>query len=90
MPFPSEHAARQREPDDFEGFRRTHPQGWPDGLEAIWGITDDGGVELQSVRADASLWTPDAFRSWLDERGLKSKIEEAASKAWPMDMAGKW
>lgn len=77
MPFKTEHAARQADPRDFDRFRRTHPEGWPTGLDAIWGIRADGSTAIQSVRADAERWTPAKLREWLVGAGMKADIEEA-------------
>lgn len=81
MPFKTEHAARQAGPDNFDDFRRTHPDGWPDGLDAIWGIRADGSTAIQSVRADAERWTPDRLREWLAGAGMRAEIEEAVEAA---------
>lgn len=80
MPYPNEHAARQRDPDEYDRFTRTTPAAWPRGVEAIWGIKGRGRsavVELQSVRFDRRRWTPERARKWLAARGMKTVLEEA-------------
>lgn len=80
MPFPNEHAARQSDPGRFDRFRRGKPEGFPSGVEAIWGIRADGGTEIQSIRAKASEWTVAEFREWLEEHDFKATIEQATEK----------
>ena len=65
MPFKSEHAARQLEPEMFEDFKRVHEEAAPDGIDFIYGIKEDGESEIQSVRADAELWDLEDFKAWL-------------------------
>ena len=80
MPFANEHAARQTEPDRYDEFRRIHPEGFPDGIDAILGITADEGSEIQTLRADSSEWTVAEFRTWLKAHDFKTTIEEAMNK----------
>ena len=94
MPFPNEHAARQTDPGKYDEFRRTHPEGWPKGIDAVWGVTlkPTRTLELQSVRFDRKLWTVAAARAWLKQHDLKATIEEATSKGVnkcaPLDWSG--
>lgn len=83
MPFPNEHAARQRAPGGFARMRRTHPKGWPEGLDALWGVRHDGTTVIQSIRAKTDRWTVERFRDWLKAHGFKAEIEEAVKKALP-------
>lgn len=90
MPFPNEHAARQRPPGDFVdgSFRRFSPKGFPSGIDAIGGrlkSNPDGSLTIQSIRAKSDAWTPAKFRAWLEKNDLKTTIEEATSDA--MDAA---
>ena len=77
MPYSTEHAARQLDPDDFEEIRRGKMEGAPAAISAIFGIKEGGGSVLQSVRADASKMSADKFRDWLKDQDLKADIEEA-------------
>ena len=77
MPYPNEHAARQMDPGMFEKMRRGPIPGAPAGIEAIFGIREDGTSAIQSVRADSSEFTAEQFREWLNENELKADIEEA-------------
>lgn len=81
MPFPNEHAARQRDPSQFERMRRSSPEGFPSGIDAIIGIKADGSSEIQSIRADRDAFSPAAFRRWLESSGYKTEIEEARDVA---------
>ena len=75
-PFPNEHAARQESPDKYSKFRRQNDK-FGAGLHAIWGITDAGKTELQSIRASASKFTVEEFRKWLKDHDFKTNIEAA-------------
>lgn len=86
MPFRNEHAARQTDPGQYDTFRRSRPEGWPEGLEAIWGIKA-GKSEIQSIRADASKWTVPRFRAWLADHGFKTTIEAAKSEGKMTELA---
>jgi len=80
-PFPNEHAARQVDPKNFESFRRGHPEGFPDGVDAIWGITSEGTTALQSLRFAKDKFTPDEAKKWLKDHGFSVKgFEEATGE----------
>ena len=80
MPFPNEHAARQRDPSEFVKFRRTTLDGGPDGLSIIYGISQEGASAIQSIRADARKLSVSDFRRWLKENNMKTDIEEATGE----------
>lgn len=76
-PYPNEHAARQVSPDKYDKFRRQNDK-FGDGIHAIWGITKDGTVELQSIRFDSSKFTADEAKKWLKDNDFSSsEFEEA-------------
>lgn len=77
MPFPNEHAARLSSPDRFKKFRRS-PKGFPKGISAIVGILSTGKSEIQSLRFDKKIWTPNAAKKWLRDHGFKKFTFEAA------------
>lgn len=82
-PFANEHRARQADPDQFDSFRRGQPEGFPDSVEAIFGITEDGS-QIQSVVFDASQWTESSAKEWLSEHDFKtSGFEAATGKFYP-------
>lgn len=89
MPYRSEHTARQTDPERFKDLRRVHEEVAPDGIDFIYGIKEDDTSEIQSVRADASLWTVEDFVSWLEEHDLAAYNVEPAAKqqAEPEEMA---
>ena len=77
MPFPKEHAARQTDPDKYIRIRRENDK-FSSGIDAIWGVLPDGTVELQSIRFDASKFTPEQARAWLKDHGKKTGLEPAS------------
>lgn len=79
MPYPNEHAAPQRSPDGFQRLRRGRPEGFPEGISAIFGTRSDGSSDIQSIRADRDAFSPAEFRRWLESSGYKTEIEEARS-----------
>jgi hypothetical protein len=82
-PYPNEHAARQTDPKQYDSFARVHPKGFPDGVDVIFGIKEVDGKkksEIQTLRFDSSLFTPDQAKKWLKDHKFKTVIEEAAKK----------
>lgn len=80
MPYPNEHAARQTDPAQYVRFRRMRPEGFPAGIDAIFGVKREGGSEIQSIRANAKQWTVGEFRAWLREHDFKTTIEAATGE----------
>lgn len=88
MPYPNEHAARQTEPGGYRSFRRGRPEGFPDGVDAIWGIKPDGTTEIQSIRFDRSKWTPAKAKAWLKDHDFSlGDFTEATAKDVAMPLA---
>lgn len=79
MPYPNEHAARLVDPSEFKEFRRQHPKGFPEGLDVIFGIREDGKTEIQAVRADRTKWTVEGFKKWLADHDMSPILLEPAS-----------
>lgn len=82
MPFPNEHAARQEDPGKYETFRRMHPKGFPEGVDAIMGIRNVASrrvSEIQSLRFDRTKFTPAEAKAWLKDHGFKTSLEEASA-----------
>lgn len=73
MPYPNEHAARIRDPRRYVRFRRENDKFGP-GIDAIWGVTSQGKVELQAIRFDAKRYTVAQAKAWL-KRNNYSPIE---------------
>lgn len=78
-PFPNEHRARQVDPSSFEKFRRGKPEGFPPGVDVIYGVTAEGKSEIQSIAFDTSEWDESAAKQWLSDHEFKTDSFEAAS-----------
>jgi len=79
-PMKSEHRARQQDPGKYSKFRRKNDAGGA-GIDFIYGITDAGKAEVQSIAADADKWTVEKFREWLKAHKFKTSIEPAKGKS---------
>lgn len=75
-PYPTEHAGRQEEPHNFHKFRRVN-NAFGSGIHAIYGIDNHGKTHVQSVRFDATKFTPAEAEAWLKEHKMKGGIEPA-------------
>ena len=86
-PYPNEHAARLRDPGQYDRFRRRNDAGGK-GVDFIFGIKEgESGAELQAIRFKLSEFTAAEARAWLSEReydplefeeatGERSKVEQ--------------
>lgn len=79
-PYPSEHAARQQDPGQYKAIRRKNDEFGP-GIHVLYGIKEDNGTEVQSIRFDASKFTPAAARAWLKKHKYTANIEAATRKS---------
>jgi len=89
MPYPNEHSCRLRPPDRYDRFRRENNWRKHDGkrIDAIWGVTDEGDVELQAMRYPKAEWDADDARAHCAE--ASGSFEPAASgKALTGDAGG--
>lgn len=77
-PYENEIAARMEDPSKFTKFRRDNNAGG-EGVDFIFGITEDGKAELQSIRFDASKFTDEQAHNWLKEHD-KTPIEFSPAK----------
>jgi hypothetical protein len=84
MPYLTEHAVRLEPPSKYERFRRESDK-FGEGVDAIWGITADGKVELQALRFDAKRYTLDEVRKWLEEHGYEPLEIEPAEREFSED-----
>jgi len=77
-PYPNEHAARLRDPDQYDRFRRRNDAGG-DGVDFIFGIKEDeDGAELQAIRFRLSKFTATEARQWLSDNDYEvMEFEEA-------------
>jgi len=75
-PYPNEHAARLKEPGQYDAIRRVNDEGGP-GIDFIYGIKD-GKSEIQAIRFDAKRFTPAEARKWLSDHDFNPiSFEEA-------------
>lgn len=83
MPLPNEHAARQRDPGDFEsGSFRNVSGNFPAGISAIMGrLRGQTTMTIQSFRFDRNRWSVSEAKRWLKDHGFESGgFEEAMEK----------
>ncbi|MBN2531889.1 MAG: hypothetical protein JXB88_03300 [Spirochaetales bacterium] len=94
MPYPNEHSARLKNPDDFnkETFRRTKGGTIysrikvPSAIHIIWGKlkgkddTDDPPIP-QALRFPIEKWTVAQAKKWLKDHNIKYILFEPASKS---------
>jgi len=79
MPYLTEHAVRLEPPSKYERFRRESDK-FGAGIDAIWGITENGKAELQALRFDAKRYTLDEVRKWLKEHDYEPLEVEPAER----------
>jgi len=77
-PFPNEHAARLKDPAQYDSFARENDAGG-DGIDFIYGIKD-GATELQAIRFDKEKFTPAEARDWLAKHDFTPIEFEVASE----------
>lgn len=79
-PFPSEHAARVKDPSEFEQgtFRRKNIA---NGVDIIIGkLKGSDKTEVQTYRFDKKVFTEEQAKEWLKEHNAGNKMFEAAVK----------
>lgn len=84
MPFPTEHAARQRTPGSFvENSFRRYTETLPAGVALLMGQPkDEDRMQVQSVRFNAAMWSPAEARAWLKRNEYSvDHFEQATQKA---------
>ena len=75
-PYPNEHAARLKDPDQYDSLRRVNDEGGS-GIDFIYGIKE-GESEIQAIRFRSSQYSPAEARAWLAEHGFDPiEFEEA-------------
>lgn len=84
-PYPNEHAARITDPDQYDSFARVN-DAFGDGIDAIYGVKEGEGAELQAIRFDAVRFTVAEAKAWLDEHDYSPILFEEAigERAEPM------
>ena len=78
MPFPNEHSARLKAPGGFVRIRRSNDEGGP-GIDFLFGVREDGGSEIQSIRFDRERFTPAQARKWLADHDFSPILFEEAT-----------
>lgn len=75
-PYPNEHAARLKDPGQYDSLRRVNDEGGP-GIDFIYGIKA-GKSEIQAIRFRSSRYTAAEARKWLADHGFDPlQFEEA-------------
>lgn len=77
-PFPNEHAARLKDPDQYDSFARKNNEGG-EGIDFIYGIKD-GVSELQAIRFDKNRFTTQEAKAWLKSHDFEPIMFEEASE----------
>lgn len=79
-PYENEHAARLKDPSEYEDFRRENDAAGP-GIDFIYGLIDVDGeamAELQSIRFQADVYSEEEARIWLEENNYEVILFEPA------------
>ena len=75
-PYPNEHAARLKDPGQYDSLRRVNDEGG-NGVDFIYGIKE-GESEVQAIRFRSSVFTAAEARAWLAEHDFDPiEFEEA-------------
>ena len=75
-PYPNEHAARLKDPAQYDSLRRVNDEGG-NGVDFIYGIKE-GESELQAIRFRSSVFTAAEARAWLADHDFDAiEFEEA-------------
>jgi len=97
-PYPNEHAARLRDPGQYDRFRRRNNAAGK-GVDFIFGIKEgESGAELQAIRFKLSEFSAAEARAWLRERdyepiefeeatGERSKVEQIEAETVMVERA---
>ena len=86
-PYPKEHAARLRDPDAYDRFRRRNNAAGK-GVDFIFGIkTGESGADLQAIRFRLSEFSAAEAKQWLSEHDYKPTQFEAATGDRELDRA---
>ena len=76
-PYEGEHAARIRDPEGFDSFRRVNNEGGQ-GVDFVYGILD-GEAQVQSIRLKTDFFTVEQAQEWLEENGFEPILFEPAA-----------
>jgi len=78
VPFPNEHAARLKDPEQYDSFARKNNEGG-EVIDFIYGIKD-GVSELQAIRFDKTRFTTQESKAWLKSHDFEPILFEEASE----------
>jgi hypothetical protein len=82
MPYPNYHSARIKDPKKYKEVKYgKKPEGFPDGIDVLWGILGPKESEIQAIRFDADKWTAAKAKKWLKDHDYKPIEFEAAKEA---------
>jgi len=76
MPYPNEHTARVKNPDQYDRFARKEIA---PGIDVILGIKN-GKSEVQAYRFDKNKFTPEQAKKWLKDHDVKYIAFEPAEE----------
>lgn len=82
-PYPNEHAARLKDPSQYDSFRRENDAGGP-GIDFIYGIKD-GTTEIQAIRFDKDRYSVAEAKKWLESHDFKPILFEEATEREAME-----
>ena len=80
-PYPGEHSARLKDPEQYDEFRRENDR-FGKGIHVIWGIKlkPKRIVEIQAIRFDSKKFSVAEAKKWLEDHGYKPIIFEPAAE----------
>jgi len=88
-PYPNEHAARLKDPAQYDSLRRVNDEGG-NGVDFIYGIKE-GESELQAIRFRSSVFTAAEARNWLADHDFNPiMFEEATGDGEGRSLTGKY
>ena len=88
-PYPNEHAARLKDPAQYDSLRRVNDEGG-NGVDFIYGIKE-GESELQAIRFRSSVFTAAEARAWLADHDFDAiEFEEATGDGEGRSLTGKY
>jgi HK97 family phage major capsid protein/HK97 family phage prohead protease len=88
-PYPNEHAARLKDPGQYDSLRRVNDEGG-NGVDFIYGIKE-GESELQAIRFRSSVFTAAEARAWLADHDFDAiEFEEATGDGEGRSLTGKY
>jgi HK97 family phage major capsid protein len=82
-PYPNEHAARLKDPSQYDSFRRENDAGGT-GIDFIYGIKN-GTTEIQVIRFDKNRYSVAEAKKWLESHDFKPILFEEATEREAME-----